>query len=70
VQNAKVKKEGKNNMACDHTLILQFEIYNLHFALAAAEGRTTISRCENRSPTRHQLKLFQKAQRMLPVRSA
>jgi len=26
-------------MACGHTSILQFEIFNLHFALAAAEGR-------------------------------
>jgi hypothetical protein len=26
-------------MACVHTSFLQFEIYNLHFALAAAEGR-------------------------------
>jgi hypothetical protein len=38
VQNAKVKMRGKDTMACGHTAILQFEIYNLHFALVAAEG--------------------------------
>jgi hypothetical protein len=39
VQNAKVKMKGKGALANGHTPLLQFEIYNLHFALAAAEGR-------------------------------
>jgi len=29
-------------MACGHTMILHFEIYNLQFALAAAGGRATM----------------------------
>jgi Tfp pilus assembly protein PilX len=29
----------KDTMTCGHSSILQFEIYHLHFALAAAEGR-------------------------------
>jgi hypothetical protein len=38
VQNAKVKMKRKNSLTKGHTFLLQFEIYNLHFALAAAEG--------------------------------
>jgi hypothetical protein len=40
VQNAKVKMREKDTTAYDHVSILQFEIYNLHFALAPAKGRT------------------------------
>jgi hypothetical protein len=36
VQNAKVKMREKDTMAYGHTSILQFKIYHLHFALAAA----------------------------------
>jgi hypothetical protein len=39
VQNAKVKMKEKDAQDNGHTSLLQFEIYNLHFALAAAEGR-------------------------------
>jgi hypothetical protein len=42
VQNAKVKMRNKDAMAHSQTQILQFEIYNLHFALAAADGRAMI----------------------------
>jgi hypothetical protein len=46
VQNAKVKMKGKDAMAHDHPSILQFEIYNLHFALAAAKGRAMHGGCD------------------------
>jgi hypothetical protein len=44
VQNAKVNMRGKDTMACGHLAILKFEIYILHFALAAARGRAMIRR--------------------------
>jgi len=42
VQNVKVKIGGKDSMASAYASILQFEIYNLPFALAMAEGRALI----------------------------
>jgi hypothetical protein len=39
VQNAKVKMKGKDDLANGYTSLFQFEIYHLHFALAAADGR-------------------------------
>jgi hypothetical protein len=46
MQNAKCKgqNKGKDAMACGHPSILQFEAFNLHFALAAARGRAVQGR--------------------------
>jgi len=42
MKNVKVKMRGKDTTVYGHTSILQFEIYNLHFVLAAANGRAMI----------------------------
>jgi hypothetical protein len=42
LQSAKFKMREKDTMARGHTAILQFEISNLRFALAAAGGRVML----------------------------
>jgi len=44
MQIAKCKSQnvGKRRYGLRHTSILQFEIFNLHFALAAAKGRAMV----------------------------
>jgi hypothetical protein len=46
VQKAKVKIGRKDTMTCGYPSTVQFEIYNLQFALAAAKGRAVYGGCD------------------------